>query len=72
MAVFKDKVNPKVWDLFVKRAGDRVEELLAKAEDLAHDQGLSPERALAEALSAPKPRKPKKTEEESNEQENYN
>jgi len=44
------KINPKVYALFTKLAGDKLEVVRATAVTLAAETGKSPERALADAL----------------------
>lgn len=58
-----EKANLKVAELFLKKAGDRREELLALAEEFHDACEMSPERALAEALHA-RPVKQKKQKDE--------
>lgn len=50
MSFLKDLVQPKVFNLFIKRAGDEVDARLKIAEKLFKEQDLSAGRALAEAL----------------------
>lgn len=50
MSFLKDLVQVKVYDMFVKKAGDESTARLKIAEKLFKEQDLSAGRALAEAL----------------------